>query len=94
MDLAVLVLLGIGCSSSEDDGDASRRKCVQLREHLVDVRLKDVTNVDAAAYRAVMARSLGDRFVTECIRDLSELQIKCALAATDSASVTACSSSK
>ena len=97
---AVFVVIAIvvsGCTASaEDQAVGARQHCVDLRDHLVDIRLKDVADpaVDVAAHRAAMQQALGDHFVVSCLKDLSETQAKCVMAATDSESVTACSNSK
>ena len=81
------------CSSSEPPRSLSDR-CGALRDHVIDLRLKDAPNVDIEAHRAVMKQAIGAQFVAECVKGVSEKQLSCSLAATDSESVAACSASK
>lgn len=69
--------------TSEDSGAARTRRCEQLRDHLVELRLAGRT-ADLDAHRAALKQTLGDTFVRECSSDLSSNQISCALASTDS----------
>ena len=64
--LSVLVL--VACSR---DHGVTRQRCEQLRDHLVDLRLQQVTPdrpgdppLDLAAHRRALQRSLGEKFVT------------------------------
>jgi hypothetical protein len=79
-----------GCTSSEDGAAASRKRCVTLRDHLVELRLQGAGVDEVAAHRAAMQQALGDRFVEQCMA-LPPKQIACALAAKDTASATSCS---
>lgn len=51
------------------------------------------TPPDVAGHRAAMTQALGEGFVTSCQKNLSAAQLKCALAASDSVSVTECETS-
>jgi len=93
---ALLSLGGLGCGATVDDPvTEARQRCTDLRDHVVDLRLKDIADpaVDVAAHRAAMTQALGDHFVDSCLKDLSEKQMNCVLTASDTQSVTDCSSS-
>ncbi len=80
-----------GCTGDKDDDAApSRARCVQLRDHLVDLRIGDVT-VDVDAHRDILRRSLGEEFLTTCA-GMPPAEVSCALAAQESADVMRCRS--
>lgn len=90
----------IACSSNSEN-DVDRRKCEQFRDHVLDVQLAGIDKttdshggtVDVDAHRAAMKQALGEDFVATCQKKLTAAQLKCALAATDSAAVSGCASS-
>lgn len=86
----LMVALG-GCGGGEERGGRDRR-CEQLREHVVDLRLASVidVDVDVAKHRIAMVRALGDDFVTTCVDKLTNEQLECALTATDAQAVARC----
>jgi hypothetical protein len=81
----VIVAAVIGCASREEDVPP----CEKLRDHLVRLRVSQTT-VDREAHEKAMRAALGADFVNSCASSLSAAQIKCALAAKDSAAATAC----
>jgi hypothetical protein len=90
-----IVILAVACSGGSDDSEteAVASPCEQLRAHLADLQLADVspaTEVDLAAHRSAMISALGEGFLASCARDFSESQVECAIAATDSAAAAAC----
>jgi len=87
--LMIAIATTTSCASSEDPNEARARQCAQLRDHLVDVRLAG-TQVDVEAHRAAIKGALGDGFVDRCTAQLTRTQIKCALAASDSAHALDC----
>jgi hypothetical protein len=89
--VAVLLVFG-ACASRDEDGRAPTKKCEQLRDHLVDLRLADAAGVDREAHRKVMRQAMGDEFIASCTSSLSSAQVKCALAAGDLKSAESCSS--
>ncbi len=91
INLILILALAVACTSV-DPGDA-RQRCADLRDHVVELRLGDVGNpdVDLAAHRAAMQQALGEPFVERCVSELSEPQIHCAMSATESQAVAACS---
>jgi hypothetical protein len=87
---AAMLLTIAACSG--DDGAASRQsRCERLRDHVIDLRLASVANVDVESHREAMRRALGGDFVASCVAQLSDTQLGCALSATDSTAVAACS---
>ena len=61
--LSGVLALGSSCatSSPEDVADSARARCSTLRDHVVDLRLKDATGIDddLAGHRAAMTQALG-----------------------------------
>jgi len=91
---ALIVTLLLSCADNSDNGAAEARRCEQLRDHLVEIRLADVhiaTGVDREAHRVAMKTALGGEFVASCTSKLTESQVNCALRATDTAGAAACS---
>lgn len=92
--LSSLVLSGslLGCASDEpEDPDvAARKRCSSLRDRVIDLRVASATDVDQAAHRAAMRDALGDRYIDECVKDLSPSQIDCAMKAADTDIASAC----
>ena len=87
--LCVVSIL-IACSSS-DDIDVDRRRCEQLRDHIVELRLRDVkSGIDVRAHKAAMKRALGERFIGGCMKELSASELQCHLRARDLATAAAC----
>jgi hypothetical protein len=93
-----LVLIGFinvlaACADSETSEEASRKRCIALREHLIDLRLSSAAaSVDVKAHRDAMQRALGDKFVDECQQHASVTELKCQLSANDLETATACRS--
>lgn len=87
------VLVCAACSSSEDAVD--RRKCTQLRDHLIDLRLEGppVEGVDLAQHRAAMKQALGDDFISRCQQTMSIEQLRCAMKLSGTTSCAAVASS-
>ncbi len=85
-----LVVFG-GCAATGDNASVKDRvKCESLRDHIVELRLAQATNVDRASHRAAMRKALGDTFVTDCQTKLGASEVDCALNATDTAAAVAC----
>jgi hypothetical protein len=88
--LLIGIVVAAGCTSSDEDAQASNELCTQLRSHIIEVRLTGMSDVDIEAHRAAFERSLGDDFVTACEKTYSIRQVKCALATPESDAVEAC----
>ena len=92
--LAVLITALAACDVSESElshegTEAQRRlRCTELREHLAEVRVAEVT-VDREKHRRAISRALGDGFVETC-RGFGEASIECGLAAADHATAAEC----
>jgi hypothetical protein len=91
----LLSLAAAGCASAEDETQSAKRRCTALRDHLIDVQLESASGnrVDLKQHREALQQALGDDFVEHC-QDRPVAEVKCALAAKDSSSVAACSSSQ
>jgi hypothetical protein len=91
--MGLLVLFG-ACTSEESP--ASEASCAEMRDHLIELRLRDaqgaVPHVDVAAHRAALSKALGDGFVESCHSTLTIAQARCALDARNSTAAAACSS--
>jgi len=89
------VLLGLACSSvvigCASEQDAAPAPCERLRQHMVTLQTSNVPPPDRPAHRDALTASLGERFLDSCQR-LPSSQVRCALAAADSASLASCSS--
>lgn len=57
------------------------------------VKDADGKDIDLAQHRVAMQQSLGNDFLERCRRDLSVAEIKCGLAAADSAALKSCAHS-
>jgi hypothetical protein len=87
------ILFGVwllGCASSKDDDDVDKARCGELREHLIDLRLKGMTDADVAAHRTALQQAMGDDFIASCQRSVTSSQMKCTLGAVDSEAAEAC----
>jgi len=91
--LLVIAVLGVGCSSNDDEVD--RERCTKLRDQMITLRLKGLEatpGMNVSAHREALKQAMGDDFIAACQRTLTAQQIKCALAADDLATAEACSS--
>ena len=102
-----LSLLLIACGSADDEGDLSNveKRCLRMRDHLIDVRLQsttaDVPGADAARAGAIAAQhrealtaALGEDFARRCASSMSVAEIDCVLGADDNEAVTACNTKR
>jgi hypothetical protein len=92
MRCCVAVVLMIGCAGSES-GTPEPRRCLELREHLVELQVDDIhfaSGIDREAHRRALKQALGDHFVEQCTSRLTEGQVSCALGAADQAVAAAC----
>ncbi len=90
-----VIIIFIGCASSDGEEAAEPRQCERLREHLVDLQVADIhvaTGIDREAHRRAMTSALGQSFVSSCTGKLTESQVQCALGAGDRLTAAACAS--
>jgi hypothetical protein len=88
LSIAILVF-----SCASDGGPPEARRCEQLRDHLVNLQVRDIhiaTGVNREAHRRVMTDALGDTFISSCTSKLTDSEVSCALETTDSASANTC----
>ena len=92
-------LFSSGCGSSSKDDEpaatdqASAALCAKLGARLVDDHVADLTMLspaDRAAQRATAEQSFGPAFMKTCGATFTVGQVRCALAADDSAEISAC----
>ncbi|MBP9088939.1 MAG: hypothetical protein KBG15_22650 [Kofleriaceae bacterium] len=95
-------LFSSGCGSSSSDGDepaaaltekASSALCAKLGTRIVDDRVADLTMLtptDRAAQRVAAEQAIGVPFMQSCVNQLTVGQVRCGIAATDSAEIAAC----
>jgi len=88
----LLAFGGCVAPSAEDVAESARARCATLRDHVVDLRLKDATGIDndLAAHRAAMLQGLGSAFVEQCVTGMSVAQVTCSLDAADLTVASAC----
>lgn len=83
-----------GCASTPDEPELAKRRCTNLRDHMIEMRMQMTAAPpkDLGSHREALKQALGNEFIETCQRQpVSE--IDCALAAEDTESVAACSSS-
>jgi hypothetical protein len=81
------------CADTPSPEESARKRCIALRDHLIDLRLATVNqSVDAKAHRKAFQEALGERFLEDCTQ-LPQSQVECSLRAVDSETATECVSS-
>ncbi len=85
----LLVLVACG-GSTEPDASPSRKSCVRLRDHVIDVRLSSAAGIDREAHRKALEQSLGDEFLRTCKDTLTTSQVRCALDTRDPDAISRC----
>lgn len=87
--------LGLGgvtaCSSGSAPDEVTTRDCEKLLDHVVNLRMQDVT-ADQEQHRAAIRGAL-DGFVPSCVESTSVERLRCSLKAKDAAALAACASS-
>jgi hypothetical protein len=95
---SVLLSLGLAagvfaCADPEEPRESARKRCLALRDHLIDLRLSSAEqSVDVAAHRDAMKQALGETFVETCQQEVSADELNCGLSATDLSAASACRS--
>lgn len=82
-----LVVTMAACAGS---GESKSAPCERARDHLVELQLANTSGIDRAAHRDAMKRALGDHFVSQCTSSMGSAEVRCVLAARDSASAAKC----
>ena len=86
-------LLVAACSHDEV---VDKKKCTQMRDHLIDLRLGSAAgsdDMDFAQHRIAMKQALGESFLADCQHNMTIEQLDCAMKATDLQASIACSNS-
>ena len=104
----LLSLLLVACSGGGDADDERElndveKRCLRMRDHLIDIRLQtaaaesggsaiDVAHAStiAAQHRGALIAAFGEDFPRRCASSMSVSEIDCVLAAGDSEAVSAC----
>lgn len=90
-----VLLVGLAALFACSHGETvDRQKCLELRDHLIDVRLANAAGaegVDLAQHRAAMKQALGEKFLSECEQHTTIAQLRCELKATDLDATRSCS---
>jgi hypothetical protein len=87
---AFVIAAAWGCMGSEErHDDLMRRRCTELRDHVVELQLQTVTD-DRAAHRAALLASAGPTYVSDCVTTQSTPQLDCGLAAVSAADLARC----
>jgi hypothetical protein len=84
----------VACDESQDvpaidEDETLRRRCSELREHVVDLRVASAT-VDREQHRNALRNALGDRFVADCVGSYTVAAVECGLAAHDNDEIATC----
>jgi len=89
---ALALALALTACSRGGDGESSsiERRCEQLRDHMVELRLGDPPPKDVEKHRKVLRRALGSGFITSCTSTMNDDDITCALAARDLTAAAGC----
>ena len=88
--VVVVASIAAGCASRDAADDGVR--CVELRDHLVELRVQGLPPNDIAAHREAMRLAMGEAFVARC-RALDADELRCVLGSRDLGAAMACSSS-
>ena len=88
------MLFVVACDESEDaaaigEDDVLQRRCSELREHVVDLRVASAT-VDREQHRNALRNALGDKYVNDCVHTYTVGAIECALATRDNDEIAQC----
>ena len=88
-----LALLLAACAPHQES-ETPEARCEKLRDHLVDLRIKDVrgatAGLDLDAHRAALTRALGSDFTSACATQMTDAQIDCAISSSTLAASTKC----
>lgn len=96
--IAVAALFCSSCASQGEEDD-KRGECTRMRDHIVELRLGEYSNIkdasgkkiDVSGHRDAMLSVLGDSFVAECVDKMTLTELRCARGAAAISALTACS---
>ncbi len=95
----LIVLAGISCKS--DDDTVTREDCVEVREHIVDLRLANATSssrdkartkTELAKHKTQLVKQAGEPFLAQCLQAKDAEWLACNLKATKFSSLGKCGS--
>ena len=87
---SIVVVAACGGGSSAPS-ESPRQSCEKYREHLLDVRLRGVSE-HREEHRAALRATLGDDFVARCEQDKTQADLDCAMGANTTEQLRRCSS--
>jgi hypothetical protein len=94
LTLGIVIALGLSaCTSSPEDEAADQlKRCVELRDHMIDLRLASAasSHIDIEPHRKALQNAVGAKIVDNCRHAMTQEEVKCALAAGTSESALAC----
>jgi hypothetical protein len=93
LSATIIVVLAACGSEPSPEQESAQPSCEKYREHLLDVRVASLST-HREKHRAALARSLGDGFVADCERRLTQADLDCAMAATTTEQLHACSKNR
>jgi hypothetical protein len=90
---AALAVALSACADEPSPQETARKRCVALRDHLIDLRLADAAQaIDVTAHREAMKQALGEGFIETCVQQVSAGELNCELSATNLSAASACRS--
>lgn len=101
LTMAVAVLSICSCANQNEEDD-KRSECTRMRDHLVDLRLGEYSNIkdgsgtpiDVSGHRAAMTSALGNSFIAECVDKMTITELHCAKTASTVSALSECSTSQ
>ena len=87
--IAAGVMTLTACAGHRDPRAEMQQRCTALRDHVVDLQVANLT-VDREKHRAALTRSLGSRYVDECVSAQPSSEIDCAMSAHSSTELARC----
>ncbi len=88
----VRILLIAIVASCDHTSFSVEQRCKEVREHLVELHLRDDVNRDAHA--DVVRRAMGDQFVASCSRSMTKSEMTCIVDANSEGAARACTTNK
>jgi hypothetical protein len=89
----IVSIVVAACGTEPAPSETARQSCEKYREHLLDVRLRGVSE-HREEHRAALRATLGDDFVADCEQTRTQADLDCAMAATTTEQLRRCSSQR
>lgn len=91
--IASCVFVAACSSGGSAPSESPRQSCEKYREHLLDVRLRGVTE-HREEHRAALRATLGADFVERCEQNETQADLDCSMAANNTEQLRRCSSQR